>query len=39
MTVVSGRGQQTTMSRTPAAAAGMAVINNEEGSGYRPPGT
>ena len=39
MTTGSGRGQTAMMSRTPAAAAGIAVISSDEGSGYRPPGT
>jgi hypothetical protein len=39
MMAASGRGQTAMMSRTPATLAGMAVINSEDGSGYRPAGT
>ncbi len=33
ITTASGRGQATMISGTPAARAGMAVINSEDGSG------
>lgn len=39
ITVGSGFGHTAITSRTPAVRAGMAVISNDEGSGYRPPGT
>ncbi len=39
ITIGAGLGHATITSRTPAARAGMAVINNDEGRGYRPPGT